>query len=62
MCSLILMTLIFSRHILEKHTTIKFRQNSSSVSRAISGGRTGGQTDITKPIVGDPSPQFCAVA
>jgi len=39
------MTLIFSRHIFEKYTHIKFNENPSSGSRGVILGRTDGQSD-----------------
>jgi hypothetical protein len=44
------MTLIFYRHIFEKYTNIKFHENSSSGSRAVSRRRKPDRHDMRKMI------------
>jgi hypothetical protein len=47
----IFMKLEFSRHVFEKYSNIKFRENPSSVNRIVQCGRTDRETDMTKLIM-----------
>jgi len=47
----ILMKRVFSRHIFEKCTNIKFQENTSSGSRVYSCGRIDGQADMMKLLI-----------